>query len=107
MNNLANECKCAHKPAAIVMVDTDGYVQAGALFNLDSNDDMEGLHDAIKQMGVDSIMFVLDSLVVMESSVHGCNLNPLGFWTEESKQIGSVGTVYHVDGKQFFINDGE
>lgn len=106
MNNLANTCKDTHSADAITMIDTAGYVQAGALFDLEDNN-FEGLHNAVKQMGADSIMFVTNCGVVMESSVHDCHYVPVGFWTEITAQIAPVGTIYHVDGKRFFINEGE
>lgn len=106
LNDLANVCKDAHQATGITLRDTDGYVQAAAVFDLNDND-FEGLHNAVKQMGADSIMFITDCGVVMESSVHDCRYIPVGFWTEVTKQIAPVGDVYHIDGKHYFINVGE
>lgn len=111
MNNLANTFKDAPKQVTsvepIVHIDTDGKVQASMLIQLTDNESFEGLHNAVKQMGADSIMFVTGCGVVMESSVHVSSYVPVGFWTEITTMIQPVGDVYHVAGKQFFINEGE
>lgn len=96
-----------HDVEAITMLDTDGKVQAGAVFNINDNNGFEGLHHAVKTMGINNVRFIMSSAVVMDSSTHDCEYIPAGFWTEVTTQIKPVGPIYVIGRKQYFVNTGE